>query len=144
MRPLLANTAIKPAPTDIAWSRDAFRDLLAIRSSSTLFRMRSAADIEQRLRFHNTGSAQVPTVIVAHLDGAGYAGANFKSITYLINVDKVAQRVTVDEEKHRRYRLHPVHLRAGAADQRVARDAQYDAASGTFTLPARSAVVFVE
>jgi len=144
MRPLLANTAIKPTPADIAWSRDAFRDLLAIRSSSTLFRMRSAADIEQRLRFHNTGSAQVPTVIVAHLDGAGYAGANFKSITYLINVDKVAQRVTVDEEKNRRYRLHPVHLRAGAADQRVARDAQYDTATGTFTVPARSAVVFVE
>jgi len=144
MKPLLANAAIKPAPADIAWSRDAFRDLLAIRSSSTLFRMRTSADVQQRLRFHNTGSTQVPTVIVAHLDGAGYAGANFKSITYLINVDKVAQRVTVDEEKNRRYRLHPVHLRAGAADQRVASEARYDATTGTFTLPARSATVFVE
>jgi pullulanase-type alpha-1,6-glucosidase len=144
IKPLLANAAIKPAPEDIAWSRDAFLDLLAIRSSSTLFRMRTSADIQQRLRFHNTGSTQVPTVIVAHLDGAGYAGANFKSITYLINVDKVAQRVTVDEEKNRRYQLHPVHLRAGAADKRVAQEARYDAASGTFTLPARSAVVFVE
>ena len=144
MKPLLANAAIKPAPADIAWSRDAFRDLLAIRSSSTLFRMRTSADVQRRLRFHNTGSKQVPTVIVAHLDGAGYAGANFKSITYLINVDQVAQRVTVDEEKNRRYQLHPVHLRAGAADQRVAREASYDAASGTFAVPARSAVVFVE
>jgi pullulanase-type alpha-1,6-glucosidase len=144
MKPLLANAAIKPSPTDIAWSRDAFRDLLAIRSSSTLFRMRTAKDIQQRLRFHNTGSKQVPTVIVAHLDGRDYAGANFKSITYLINVDKVAQRVTVDEEKQRRYQLHPVHLRAGAADKRIAREAGYDAASGTFALPARSAVVFVE
>lgn len=144
MKPLLANAAIKPAPADIAWSRDAFRDLLAIRSSSTLFRMRTSADIQRRLRFHNTGSKQVPTVIAAHLDGAGYAGANFKSVTYLINVDKVAQSVTVDEEKSRRYRLHPVHLRTGAADKRVARDARYDAATGTFTLPARSAVVFVE
>jgi pullulanase-type alpha-1,6-glucosidase len=144
MKPLLANAAIKPAPADIAWSRDAFRDLLAIRSSSTLFRMRTSADVQRRLRFHNTGSKQVPTVIVAHLDGAGYAGANFKSITYLINVDQVAQRVTVDEEKNRRYQLHPVHLRAGAADQRVTREASYDAASGTFAVPARSAVVFVE
>jgi pullulanase/glycogen debranching enzyme len=144
MKPLLADAAIKPAPADIAWSRDAFRDLLAIRSSSTLFRMRTSADVQQRLRFHNTGSAQVPTVIAAHLDGAGYAGANFKSITYLINVDKVAQRVTVDEEKNRGYRLHPVHLRAGAADKRVASEARYDAASGTFTLPARSATVLVE
>ena len=144
MKPLLANAAIKPSPADIAWSRDAFRDLLAIRSSSTLFRMRTSKAIQQRLRFHNTGSRQVPTVIVAHLDGGGYAGANFKSITYLINVDKIAQRITVDEEKQRRYQLHPVHLRAGAADQRVAREAGYDAASGTFAVPARSAVVFVE
>jgi hypothetical protein len=40
----------------------------------------------------------VPTVIAAHIDGKGYAGARFKSITYLINVDKVAQRITVAEK----------------------------------------------
>jgi pullulanase len=144
IKPLLRNAAIKPAPKDIAYARDAFRDLLAIRSSSTLFRLRTAADIKQRLRFHNTGSGQLPTVIVAHLDGTGYAGANFKSITYLINVDKVAQRVTVAEEKNRRYQLHPVHTGMTAADKRVASEAKYDKASGTFAIPPRSAVVFVE
>ena len=144
MKPLLANAAIKPSPADIAWSRDAFRDLLAIRSSSTLFRMRTSADIERRLRFHNSGSRQVPTVIVVQLDGTGYEGANFKSIAYLINVDKVAQRVTVEAMKDRGYQLHPVHLRDGAADKRVAAEARYDAGSGGFTVPARSAVVFVE
>ena len=144
IKPLLRDAAIKPSPKDIAYARDAFRDLLAIRSSSTLFRLRTAADIKQRLRFHNTGSGQVPTVIAAHLDGAGYAGANFKSITYLINVDKVAQRVTVAEEKNRHYQLHPVHTNMAAADKRVALEAKYDAASGTFAIPPRSAVVFVE
>ncbi|MCU6496805.1 DUF3372 domain-containing protein [Rugamonas sp. A1-17] len=144
IKPLLRDAAIKPSPKDIAYARDAFRDLLAIRSSSTLFRLRTAADIKQRLRFHNTGSGQVPTVIVAHLDGAGYAGANFKSITYLINVDKVAQRVRVAEEKNHRYQLHPVHTNMAAADKRVALEAKYDAASGTFAIPPRSAVVFVE
>ncbi|NGZ87869.1 pullulanase-type alpha-1,6-glucosidase [Duganella aceris] len=145
IKPLLRNAAaIKPSPADIAYARDAFRDLLAIRASSTLFRLRSADDIRQRLRFHNTGPGQVPTVIVAHLDGAGYAGANFKSLTYLINVDKVAQRVTVAEEQGRAYRLHPVHTRAGAADQRVRSEARYDPATGGFTVPPRSAVVFIE
>ncbi|ELX10492.1 pullulanase PulA [Janthinobacterium sp. HH01] len=144
IKPLLRDAAIKPSPKDIAYARDAFRDLLAIRSSSTLFRLRTAADIKQRLRFHNTGSGQVPTVIVAHIDGAGYGGANFKSITYLINVDKVAQRVTVAEEKNRRYQLHPVHTGMASADKRVALEARYDAASGTFAIPPRSAVVFVE
>ena len=40
--PLLREAGIKPAPADIAWTRDAFRDLLRIRASSTLFRLRSA------------------------------------------------------------------------------------------------------
>ena len=145
IKPLLRDAAaIKPSPADIAYARDAFRDLLAIRASSALFRLRTAEDIKRRLRFSNTGPAQVPTVIVAHLDGAGYAGANFKSITYLINVDKVAHRLVVPEEKGRAYRLHPVHTRAGAADQRVRREARYDPASGGYTVPPRSAVVFIE
>jgi pullulanase-type alpha-1,6-glucosidase len=145
IKPLLRNAAaIKPAPADIAYARDAFRDLLAIRASSTLFRLRSAQDINQRLRFHNTGPAQVPTVIAAHLDGTGYAGANFKAITYLINVDKVAHQVTVAEEKNRSYQLHPIHTRMAAADKRIAAQAKYDKATGTFAIPPHSAVVFVE
>jgi len=144
IKPLLRNAAIKPAPADIAYARDAFRDLLAIRSSSTLFRLRTAADIRQRLRFFNTGPAQVPTVIAAHIDGQGYAGARFKSITYLINVDKTAQRITVAEEKNRRYTLHPVHTGMAAADKRVASEARFDAGTGSFVIPPRSAVVFVE
>ena len=46
MKPFLANTVIKPTATEIAWTRDAFRDLLKIRASTTLLRMRSAADIK--------------------------------------------------------------------------------------------------
>jgi pullulanase/glycogen debranching enzyme len=144
LKPVLRNENIKPAPADIAYARDAFRDLLAIRSSSTLFRLRSAADIKQRLRFFNTGPSQVPTVVAARIDGKGYAGARFKTVAYLINVDKTEQRVTATEERNRRYQLHPVHTGMAAADKRVAAEAKYDKLSGTFTIPARSAVVFVE
>ena len=35
--PLLANPAIKPTGAEIEWTRDAFRDLLKIRYSTTLF-----------------------------------------------------------------------------------------------------------
>ncbi|KQV80084.1 alpha-1,6-glucosidase [Massilia sp. Root351] len=143
MKPLLANAALKPAPADIAFSRDAFRDLLKIRASSTLFRMRTAADIKQRLHFLNTGSAQVPTVVAARLDGAGYPGAGFRTVTYLINVDKIEQSVVADGEKGKQYRLHPVHTASGAADRR-AQAARYDSATGRFTIPPRTAVVFVE
>jgi pullulanase/glycogen debranching enzyme len=139
IKPLLANPALKPAPADIAFARDVFRDLLAIRASSTLFRLRTAQDIAQRLRFYNTGPGQEPTVIAAHLDGQGYPGAAFKGIGYFINVDKNAHSIKVDAEKAKRYRLHPAHR----SDARV-KAARYDGATGTFSIPARTAVVFVE
>ena len=143
MKPLLANPALKPAPADIAYARDAFRDLLAIRDSSTLFRLRTAADITERLKFYNTGSKQVPTVIAARIDGRGYPGGHFKGVNYFINVDKAAHSITVAQEKGKRLRLHPVHAARGAADKRAA-SATYESKSGTFMIPARTAVVFVE
>jgi pullulanase/glycogen debranching enzyme len=139
IKPLLGNPALKPSAADIAFARDVFRDLLRIRSSSTLFRLRTAEDIRQRLRFFNVGPSQVPTVVAATIDGAGYEGAGFRSVTYLVNVDKVAQ--TVSGEAGKAYRLHPVHIQG--ADKRAA-EARYDAATGRFTIPARTAVVFVE
>ncbi|GGB93136.1 pullulanase-type alpha-1,6-glucosidase [Pseudoduganella buxea] len=143
LRPLLANAALKPAPADIAFARDTFRDLLKIRAGSTLFRLRTADDIRQRLRFHNTGPDQVPTVVAAQIDGKGYPGAGFRSVLYLLNVDKVAQRIALPAGARRPYRLHPVQAAANAADPR-AKEARYDAATGTVTVPARTAVVFVE
>lgn len=142
MRPILTNAAIKPTATEIGFMRDAFRDLLKIRSSSTLFRLRTGDDVKQRLVFHNTGSTQVPTVLVGQLDGTGYAGAGFREVVYLINADKVAQTLTIDALKDKGYALHPVHMSPGAADARAA-TATYTAASGSFTVPARTAVVFV-
>ena len=141
-QPLLASTLIKPTATQIAWARDEFRDLLRIRRSSTLLRLRSAADIQQRLKFWNTGSAQVPTVIVGDVDGSGYAGANFQELTYFINVDKQAHPIAIPALAARNFVLHPMHLAASAADPRAAL-ATYDSATGTFTIPARTAVVFV-
>jgi len=137
VKPLLANAALKPSPADIAYARDAFRALLQIRASSTLFRMRTAADVTQRLRFFNTGSTQTPTMLAAHLDGRGYAGARFKGITYLVNVDKVAHTVQDAGARGKRLRLHPVQVpdTVGAA---------FDAATGAFTVPARSAVVWID
>ena len=143
IRPLLADVGIKPSPGGIAFARDAFRDLLRIRASSTLFRLRSAGDIKQRLRFHNTGPTQNPVVVAGHLDGAGYAGAGFAEILYLVNVDTTAQELVLPAERGKRYVLHPVHRVDGAADKRPVEAARYDAGTGRFVVPARTAVVYV-
>ncbi|HZX27445.1 MAG TPA: alpha-1,6-glucosidase domain-containing protein [Telluria sp.] len=136
LKPLLADRGIKPHPVDIAFARDVFRDLLAVRASSSLFRMSSSADIAQRLRFYNTGPQQEPGLIAAALDGRGYPGARFALIAYFINVDPDAHTLAIPELAARKWRLHP----ALQADARV-REAQQ--AGGSFTIPARTAVVFV-
>jgi pullulanase len=141
-RPLLANPLIKPGAAEIAWTRDAFRDLLRIRQSSTLLRLRTAEDIKARLSFLNTGSGQEPTVLVGRLHGVGYPGANFDELVYLINVDKTDKQLTLPALAGRPLELHPVHTAAGAADRRAAL-AGFDRATGRFSLPARTAVVFV-
>ena len=87
MQPLLANPALRPTPADIAFARDVSRDLLAIRASSTLLRLRTAADIRQRLTFPNTGPEQNPAVLAGHWQGRGYPGAGFAEMLYLVNVN---------------------------------------------------------
>jgi pullulanase len=143
LKPVLADASIKPQPDNIAWMRDAFNDLLKIRSSSTLFRMRTAHDVETRLSFRNVGPQQNPLVIAAHLDGEGYAGAGFREILYFINVSPEAQTLMFPEESAKSYVLHPVQRATDAADTRPAQEARYDPRRGRFTIPARSAVVYV-
>ncbi len=148
MRPLLANAAIKPTPADIRFTRDAFLDLLRIRASSVLFRLRTADDIAARLTLLNTGPQQLPTVVVGHLDGrvAGSArlvdGAGFAEIVWAINVAPEAATLMLPELRGRAFVLHPVHLGPTAADPRPAQ-AQWDAATATLRVPARTALVYV-
>ena len=142
MRPVLADTSIAPTPGDIRWARDATLDLLRIRSSSTLFRLRTAADVRERLHFRNVGPSQDPVVIVGHLDGVGYRGARFREVLFFLNVSGEARTLVVPEEAGKRWVLHPVQRAADAAD-RLARAARVEVASGRFTIPARTVVVFV-
>ena len=144
-QPLLADSAIKPTATEIRWTRDAFVDLRRIRACSTLFRLRSANDIVQRLTFCNTGSAQVPTVLAGHVNGDGYEGAGFMELVYLINVDKAAHTVTIEALGGRTFELHPVHRAPGApgaVDTRAAL-ATWNPVTGRFSVPPRTAVVWV-
>jgi pullulanase/glycogen debranching enzyme len=143
MRPRLADPRLKPSQADIAWTRAVFMDLLRIRSSSTLFRLRTAADVEARLSFPNSGPDQVPEVIAGHLQGKGYPGAGFDEILYLVNVDVEPHELQLADERGKRYVLHPVHRAPGAVDSRAAEAARYEPATGRFTVPARTAVVFV-
>ncbi len=143
LRPLLANPALKPDADTIRWTRDAFFDLLRLRASSTVFRLRSAQAVEKRLRFLNTGPDQIATLIVEHLDGRDLEGANFQELMLFINVDVHAVDFGADGQADKAWALHPLQRREEAADARVRSEATYARSRGRFHVPARSAVVFV-
>ncbi|MCV2352062.1 alpha-1,6-glucosidase domain-containing protein [Paucibacter sp. Y2R2-4] len=140
----LSDASLKPSPAELAWSRDAFRDLLKIRASSMLFRLRSAEEVQRRLRFLNTGPQQNPVLVAGLLDGRGLADAGFKRVLYMINVAPTTQQLQLPEAERMNWVLHPVHLAPGAADQAPAQQARWDAGSRTFSVPGRTAMVWVQ
>ncbi|MCC8363671.1 DUF3372 domain-containing protein [Lysobacter sp. A6] len=141
IEPLLADAArIEPRPADIAWMRDAFRDLVRIRASSTLFRLRGADDVQRRLTFPDTGT---PDLVAGRLDGTDLEGARFPAVQYFLNASTQARDVVLPASRGEPWVLHPVHLSPTAADVR-ARDARFDRDTGRFTIPPRTAVVFVQ
>ncbi len=142
LKPLLADPAVKPTAAEIRFTRDAFYDLLKIRASTTMLRLRTAAEVSARLTFHNTGPQQSPTLMAGHVDGRGLAGAGFAELLYLVNADKQPATLALPALKGHAFVLHPVHRAAGAADTRV-RESSWDAATGTVTVPARTALVYV-
>jgi pullulanase-type alpha-1,6-glucosidase len=142
-RPVLADPSIKPEPAQIRWTRDAFLDLLRIRASSSLFRLKTADELQRRLRWHNTGPQQQPTLMAAELDGRDLEGAGFQRLIYFINAGLGSERLQLDSARGLPYELHPVHRAAAAADRRPAETAAFDSAQGRFSIPPRSAVVFV-
>jgi pullulanase len=143
LRPLLADPRLKPDAETIRWTRDAFLDLLRLRASSSLFRLRTAEEVSKRLRFLNTGPDQIATLIVEHLDGSGLPGAEFRELMVFINVDTKSVDFSSDAEAGKPWTLHPLQRRAEASDERVRREAAFDRTQARFHIPARSAAVFV-
>jgi len=138
MRPLLADASLKPAPADIALARAMFLDLLRLRASTPLLHLASAREIEQRLHFVKTGDARL---IAAEIDGAGYPNAKFKRIVYAINAADITLDFSAPDAAAQAFTLHPIHQTG--ADTRPREQARFDRSTGRFSVPARTALVWV-
>ncbi|QAT81934.1 alpha-1,6-glucosidase [Corallococcus coralloides] len=137
--PLLADAALKPASADILRARDHFEEMLAIRKSSRLFRLRTGDEVKQRVHFENTGPDQIPGLIVMAMQDPGTNAEGQRAIV-LFNGTDDAQTFQADGYKSLKLKLHPV---LQASTDPVVRTSAYDAATGGFTVPARSTAVFV-
>jgi pullulanase-type alpha-1,6-glucosidase len=130
-RELLADPRIVVGPEQIQGAAAHAREMLTIRRSSPLFRLRTAEEIEQRLSFHNVGPAQIPGLIVMSLKGP--LGVE---IVTIFNATPRDMSFALDLGQS--FKLHPIHQ---ASSDRIVRRAAY--ADGRFQTPARTAAVFV-
>ncbi|GAB4204449.1 MAG: hypothetical protein OHK0022_29620 [Roseiflexaceae bacterium] len=141
--PLLANRAIWPSTALIQSTKTHFEEMLRIRKSSPLFRLRTAAEIQSQVSFLNTGPSQESGLIVmvlseprvTHLDNP------YKRIVVVYNANPTAKTFTEQSFRNIQMRLHPV--QQASADPLV-RTSTYDSAEGTFVVPPRTTAVFVQ
>ncbi|WP_433256416.1 pullulanase-type alpha-1,6-glucosidase [Streptosporangium sp. CA-135522] len=139
-RPLLADPALRPDCASIASARARYGELLKIRSSSPAFALGSLAEVQKRLTFPTSGTAEIPGVVTMHLDSSGI-DPRWKSITVVFNATPETQPQTVAALKGARVTLHPVQT---AGDDAVVKRSAFEPATGTLTVPARTVAVFVQ
>ncbi|MFF7636413.1 pullulanase-type alpha-1,6-glucosidase [Kitasatospora sp. NPDC008050] len=139
-QPLLANPALVPGCSAENAASQQYQQFLRIKQSTPLFSLPTAADVQQRLSYPLSGtSGETPGVLTLHLDGTGLH--TYRSVTVVFNATPTAQRQTLPTLAGTAQQLHPA--QAGGADP-VVKTSAFDAATGTFTVPARTVAVFVQ
>jgi pullulanase-type alpha-1,6-glucosidase len=141
MQPLLADPSLQVSPDDIQFAAEHFREVMAIRKSSGLFRLPDEASVIDRVGFLNTGPAQIPGMIVMVLaDDDGSIDALRQRIAVLFNATDDPQDFAAPSLAGYPFALHEV--QQSSADPVVGSSSWSDATS-TFSLPARTTAVFV-
>ncbi|MCG8460523.1 MAG: pullulanase-type alpha-1,6-glucosidase [Holophagales bacterium] len=136
---LLADPALIPAPSDIQDSVAHFREALEIRKSSPLFRLTTGEAVRASVRFLNTGPDQVPGVIALWIEDSVGVDPDRDHLLVVFNTDVETQSLTFPALAGLGFELHPV--QRSSADPLV-RASSFDMATGTATVPARTAAVF--
>ena len=142
MAPLLANLDLAPDQADVETSAAHLREILEVRASSALFRLRDADEIAARVGFHNTGPDQVPGVIVMSIDDTvgDDLDADADAMWVVFNPTDDDIVFTVDDLAGVDVLLHPT---LAASVDPVVRTASL-ADSGALSVPARTTAVFVK
>ncbi|XP_031484442.1 pullulanase 1, chloroplastic isoform X2 [Nymphaea colorata] len=144
----LANASFKPQKIHILSAVENFEDVLRIRYSSPLFRLRTANEIQERVRFHNCGPSWVRGVIVMSIED-GYSGMPgmtqmdplYSFIVIVFNACPSNASFSIPSLRRKKLELHPLQL---MSSDKVVKNSFYEATSGSFSIPARTTSVFVE
>lgn len=125
------------------------RRMLRVRRSTSLLRLRTACEIQTQLSFLNVGPDQVPGLVALRITPPPASapcgeptssGGGRGEVVALVNAAPETRSFAAPSLAGQRLRLHPVQRES--ADP-VVRGAGFDCRTGTFTIPARTAAVFV-
>lgn len=148
IKPRLGNPSFKPNKNQIVATVENFTNFLQIRYSSPLFRLPTAKDIQDRVRFHNNGPSWVPGVIVMSIEdghegvpGLSQLDSKYSYIVVIINVRPTQVSYGNPELRAKSLQLHPV--QAMSKDM-IVKESKYEPSSGCITVPPKTTAVFVE
>jgi len=139
MRTLLANPAFKPGSIHIRRALDHFGEVLSIRKSASLFRLRTAADIQAHVHFLNTGPSQIPGLLVMNIRDENATDGITDAVVFF-NASKEQQAFHIADYAGRSMRLHPV--QQASTDPSLSESTVFQS-SGDFIVPGRTTAVFV-
>lgn len=138
MQPLLANPSLRPGTADIRNAMAHMREMLAIRKSTALFRLRTAADVQSRLEVLNPGPGPVPGLLAVTItDSDGSIDRHHDLVVALFNATTAPISWSVPALSARNLTLHPIQ---SASNDPTVRTSTFS--GGTFGIPARTAAVF--
>ncbi|MFZ6027951.1 MAG: pullulanase-type alpha-1,6-glucosidase [Chloroflexota bacterium] len=143
IRPRLLNPLLSPDMGDILATRNHFIEMLQIRKSSPLFRLRTAEEVCQRVRFFNTGPGHIPGLIVMAIDdNAPFPDLDLQVdlIVVFFNAENTPVRYTFCELENADLYPHPI--QANSLDP-VVRAASIKSDRYTFIIPGRTTAVFI-
>ncbi len=141
MAPLLADKALNPTAADAQFGAAHLREMLRIRRSSPLFRLTSEAEVNARVSFYNLENNPAGLLVMKLSDTVGVdLDPKVATILVFFNANKVPAHYAIPGTDG--FTLHPVQADATDADP-VAQAARFDDPTDTFTIPSRTAAVFV-
>jgi pullulanase-type alpha-1,6-glucosidase len=139
--PALADPNLKPNAKDIDGTFRHMLEMLVIRKTTGLFRLRSAEDIKKSVSFYNAGPDQVPGLIVERITNPNPFCFPVSQAVVLVNATPQAQTFSDPAFRNQKLQLHPV--QALSSDS-VVRTSTFKKGTGTFTVPARTTAVFIQ
>ncbi len=99
IQPIFADASIAPAAADIAKMSAHFQAMLKLRKASPLFRLRTAAEVINRVDFINAGQNQVPGLVVMTISdtctGLDNLDATRSGLVVIVNAGLTAQDVAI-------------------------------------------------